>query len=63
MSLPNEISLYQQQLQWNVFALLALLVVEDDEGDARELELLLQVAPLGRGDVDVLALDVVGLEE
>ena len=57
-------SLFVQQLfHSHILTLLALLVEEDDEGDGGEIKLLLQVAPLGAGDVDVLALDVVGFEE
>ncbi len=46
-----------------VLAAIAVLVEDDNKGDAAEVEFLLQVAPFGTGDVDVLAPDVVGFEE
>ena len=46
-----------------VIALLTLLVEEYDEGNASELELLLQITPFRARDVDVFALDVIGFEE
>ena len=55
--------LIQQLLYRHIFTLLAVLVEEYHEGNGTELELLLQIAPFGAGDVDVLALDVVGLQE
>ena len=62
LRVPSSFLFLQQLLHSHVdVAPLALLVIDEDKGDGRELELLLQVAPLGAGDVDVLALDVVGL--
>ena len=54
---------FHQLLFAYVFSHLALLIYKHHEGDARKLEFLLQIAPLGAGDVDVLTLNIVGLKE
>ena len=53
----------QQLLYCHVFTLISLFVEEQDERDATELELLLQVTPFAAGDEDMLATDFVGFEE
>ena len=54
---------FQQVFHVCVVTLFALLVKEDDERDAAEIEFLWQVAPFLSCDVNVLTLDVVRFEE
>jgi hypothetical protein len=56
--------LFVQQLFYrSILASFPLFVEDYYEGNGCELELLLQIAPFGTSDVDVLAFDVVGFQE